>query len=204
MLKVGLTGSIATGKSFVCGVFSGLGCHVLDADQASRTVVEKGSPGLAKVVDAFGNSVLSPDGSLDRKMLGSIVFADTERRELLNSIIHPLVIELQDQWVDEIEKKTENAIVIVDAALMIESGGYKRFQKLIVVWCEKEVQLKRLMERDGLAVEDAEKRINSQLPQEEKRKFADFEINTTMGFDSATRQAQKVFLELEKAEKFDR
>src|SRR6187549_512776 len=119
MLKVGLTGSIAVGKSFVCGVFRDLGCAVLDADQVARDVVEPGTVGLKRVVEEFGDSVLREDGSLDRPKLGSIVFADEEKRLLLNSIIHPLVFESQNAWLDEVEAKDPEAIAIVDAALMI-------------------------------------------------------------------------------------
>src|SRR5688572_19090814 len=127
MLKVGVTGSIAVGKTFVCECFRELGCYVLDADQTSREMVEPGTFGLERIANAFGNGVLQNDGTLDRKKLGEIVFGDEEKRELLNSIIHPLVIEKQDLWITQREAEDPNGIAIVDAALMIESGGYKRF-----------------------------------------------------------------------------
>src|SRR5690606_31385123 len=98
MLKVGLTGSIAVGKSYVLSVLAELGCRVLDADRTAREVVEPGTPGLARIAEEFGEEVLAPDGSLDRKHLGAIVFADVEKRELLNSIVHPLVFAEQDRW----------------------------------------------------------------------------------------------------------
>ena len=151
MKKVGLTGSIAVGKSFVCSVFRELGCAVLDADQVARDVVEPGTKGLELVVQAFGGSVLLRDGRLDRAKLGSIVFADEEKRLQLNSIIHPLVFEVQARWLRDRETEDPDGIAIIDAALMIESGGYRRFDKLIVVWCEPELQLQRLMTRDGLS-----------------------------------------------------
>src|SRR5436190_6782242 len=141
MLKVGLTGSIAVGKSFVCECFRELGCHVLDADTTARKVVEPGTEGLRRIVDEFGGEVLHLTGELDRKKLASIVFDDEEKRNLLNSMVHPLVIEEQDRWLGECEKLDPNGIAIVDAALLIESGGYKRFDKIIVVWCEPEIQL---------------------------------------------------------------
>ena len=183
MLKVGLTGSIAVGKSFVCGVFRKLGCHVLDADDTAREVVEKGSEGLRRVVKEFGSQVLADDGSLDRKKLGAIVFNDDAKRQLLNSIVHPLVIEKQNEWIAEREAEDPSGIAIVDAALMIESGGYKRFDRLIVVWCEPDIQLARLIKREGLSKADAERRIASQMPQDEKKKFADFLIDTSEGFE---------------------
>src|SRR5580765_4900494 len=125
MLKVGLTGSIAVGKSYVCEVFRELGCHVLDADKTAREVVEPATDGLQYVVKVFGEGVLTADGHLDRKKLGAIVFADDEKRQLLNSIIHPLVISAQDDWITTLERIDPDGIAISDAALMIESGGYK-------------------------------------------------------------------------------
>lgn len=193
MLRVGLTGSIAVGKSFVLSVFRELGCHVLDADKTAREVVEPGTVGLRKIVEHFGEEVLQDDGSLDRKALGSIVFADNNKRELLNSIVHPLVIGEQDRWLNEREAEDPDGIAIIDAALMIEAGSYKRFDALIVVWCEPAIQLKRLQLRDGLAEEDALRRISSQMPQDEKKRYADFLIDTSNGFDDTRRQVAEVF-----------
>ena len=196
MLKVGLTGSIAVGKSFVCDVFRELGCRVLDADKTAREVVESGTDGLRQIVHEFGTGILTLDGALDRKKLGAIVFADEEKRQLLNSIVHPLVIEAQDRWMKTFEKTEPEGIAIIDAALMIESGGYKRFDKLIVVWCEPAIQLKRLMLRDNLSEIDAEKRIGTQMPQDEKKRFADYLIDTSGGFDETRKQTIDVFHQL--------
>lgn len=193
MLKVGLTGSIAVGKSFVCECFRELGCHVLDADMTARDVVRPGMAGLARIVAEFGDEVLLPDGSLDRKKLGSVVFADYEKRLKLNSIVHPLVIEAQDKWLKDVESKEPNGVAIIDAALMIESGGYKRFNKLIVVWCKPDIQLQRLISRDGLTADEALRRIGTQMPQEEKKRFADFLIDTSLGFEDTRKQVRKVF-----------
>lgn len=196
MLKVGLTGSIAVGKSYVCSVFAELGCHVLDADQTAREVVAPGTFGLERVVHEFGYEVLTPFGELDRKRLGAIVFADENKRKLLNSIVHPLVINAQDRWLRDHEDKDPNGIAIVDAALMIESGGYRRFDKLIVVWCDAAIQLQRLMLRDNLSREDAQKRIDSQMPQEEKKQYADHLIDTSNGFEDTRKQTVEVFEKL--------
>jgi dephospho-CoA kinase len=196
MLKVGLTGSIAVGKSFVCEVFAELGAFVLDADLTAREVVEPETRGLRQIVDAFGHDVLQPNGELDRNKLGAIVFADNEKRQLLNSIVHPLVHEKQTEWLAEREIDDPNGIAIIDAALMIESGGYKRFDKIIVVWCDSDIQLKRLMLRNNLSEDEALKRINSQMPQDEKKLFADFLIDTSDGFESTREQAELVFQKL--------
>ena len=193
MLKVGLTGSIAVGKSFVLGVLAELGCRVLDADKTAREVVDPATPGLNAVVAAFGNKVIREDGTLDRSRLGAIVFSDEAKRQLLNSILHPFIIKAQDDQLNRWQNETPQGIAVVDAALMIESGGYLRFDKLIVVHCRPEVQLDRLVARDGLSPLDAEKRIAAQMPQEEKMKHADFLIDTSEGFASARIQTEAVF-----------
>ncbi len=196
MLKVGLTGSIAVGKSFVCEVFRKLGVFVLDADQTAREVVEPNTKGLKAIVENFGAEVLQSNGELDRIKLGATIFADEAKRQLLNSIVHPLVIEKQNNWLREKEAENPNNISIIDAALMIESGGYTRFDKLIVVWCDSATQLQRLVSRNNLSEREALKRINAQMPQEEKKRYADFLINTTHGFESARRQTVEVFEQL--------
>lgn len=196
MMKVGLTGSIAVGKSYVCDVLRELGCHVLDADLTSREVVKPSTKGLTQLVVAFGKDVLLADGSLDRKRLGDIVFDDEEKRHTLNAIVHPLVIESQNNWIRDVEKQDPNGIAVVDAALMIETGGYKRFDKLIVVWCKSALQLKRLMLRDNLSQIDAQKRIDAQMPQDEKKRFADYLIDTSDGFESTRDQTVDIVSQL--------
>ncbi len=196
MLRIGLTGSIGVGKSFVAGVLAELDCHVLDADQAAREVVAPGSAGLSAVVGAFGEGVLHEDGTLDRQQLGSLIFADHRQRHLLNSILHPYIIALQDEQLREWEAMDPEGIAVVDAALMIESGGFKRFDKLIVVHCRPEVQIRRLMVRDNLTREEAQKRIDAQMPQEEKQKFADYLIDTSEEFESTRKRTGEVYEEL--------
>lgn len=196
MLKIGLTGSIAVGKSYILEVFRELGAVVLDADLTAREVVEPDTKGWNLIVDNFGQSVLQSDKQIDRVKLGAIVFADEAKRQLLNSIVHPLVFEAQNQWLVARETENPRNIAIIDAALMIESGGYKRFEKLIVVWCQPEIQLARLMLRNNLTKEEALKRINAQMPQEEKKRFADYLIDTSEGFESSKQQVIEVFRQL--------
>src|ERR1700754_1744471 len=196
MLRVGLTGSIGVGKSFVASVFVELGCHVLDADQTAREVVMPGTPGLKALTEAFGEEILSIDGTLDRKRLGALIFADQSERQRLNHILHPFIIARQDEIMNEWEAEDPNGIGIVDAALMIESGGYKRFDKLIVVHCRPEVQLERLMLRDKLSSEEAQRRIDAQMSQEEKKSFADYLIDTSDGFEPTREQTIRVYEEL--------
>jgi dephospho-CoA kinase len=199
MLRVGLTGSIGVGKSFVAGVLEELGCHVADADQTAREVVVPESPGLAAVVAAFGADVLREDGTLDRKKLGAIVFTDQKKRELLNSILHPYIIARQDELLREWERKDPFGIGIIDAALMIESGGYKRFDKLVVAHCRPEVQLERLRKRDGLSESEARQRIDAQMPQAEKFKFADYLIDTSEGLEATRARTAEVFSKLQES-----
>lgn len=196
MLKVGLTGSIAVGKSFVCEVFRELGAFVLDADTTAREVVAPETEGLQRVVETFGSEFLLPNGELDRLKLGAAIFGDEAKRQLLNRIVHPLVIEKQNEWLQTRTRENPNAIGVVDAALMIESGGYKRFERLIVVWCEPSIQLKRLMLRNNLTAADALKRIAAQMPQAEKKRFADFLIDTSEGFEPTRRQTTEIFGQL--------
>jgi dephospho-CoA kinase len=193
MLRVGLTGSIGVGKSFVGSVFVQLGCRLLDADDTARDVVLAGTPGLKAIVEEFGKDVLQANGTLDRKSLAGIVFSDQGKRQRLNSILHPLIIERQDEILREWESEDPDGIGIVDAALMIESGGYKRFDKLVVVHCRPEVQLERLMLRNGLSRIEAQKRIDSQMPQEEKQKFADYLIDTSDGFEPTRQRTKEVY-----------
>jgi dephospho-CoA kinase len=198
MLRVGLTGSIAVGKSFVTSVFEELGCHVLDADQTAREVVMPGSPGLSAVESEFGKEVLQEDGGLNRQFVASLVFSDEAARLRLNSILHPFIIKSQDDTLRKWERQDPNGIGLVDAALMIESGGYKRFDKLVVVHCRPEVQLERLMLRSDLTRAQAEERINSQMPQEEKQKFADYLIDTSDGFEPTRHRTVEVYNELKR------
>lgn len=196
MLRVGLTGSIAVGKSFVSSVLAELGCHVLDADETAREVVEPDSPGLREVVAKFGPEVLQVNGTLDRPKLGALVFADANKRAALNSILHPYIIARQDERLREWEALDPHGIAVVDAALMIESGGYKRFDKLIVVHCREEVQIQRLMMRSNLTRTEAERRIAAQMPQAEKQKFADYLIDTSDGFETARKNTVMVHEQL--------
>lgn len=196
MLRVGLTGSIGVGKSFVAAVLNDLGCYVLDADQTAREAVAKNTPGLRAVVEAFGEGILRADQTLDRARLGAIVFADESKRTLLNSILHPLVIAAQDEQLRLWEAQDPNGIGVIDAALMIESGGYVRFDKLIVVHCQTEIQLQRLMARNNLMREEAVARIAAQMPQEEKLRYADYRIDSSDGFDSARAQTENVYHQL--------
>src|SRR5262249_45395323 len=160
MLRVGLTGGIATGKSTVGAMFVELGCHLIDSDRITYEVLRPGQTVHAAVVKEFGNRILSPDGTIDRRILGDIVFReDPQTRAKLNSLVHPAVIRHQQQWLKEMEAKDPHGIAIVDAALMIEAGTYRNYDKVIVVMCSPEIQKQRLRARSELSEDQIEARI---------------------------------------------
>lgn len=196
MLKVGLTGSIAVGKSFVVSVLAELGCVVFDADKIAHSVMEPGQAAYLDLVQEFGEGILGTDGAIDRAKLGAIVFADAQRRQRLNEIVHPRVIDAQNRLLNEAAARHPEGIAIIDAALMIESGGYKRFDKLIVVYCDRETQVARLMKRNQISREDAERRINAQMSSEEKRRYADYEIDTSGTFEETRQRVIALYQQL--------
>ena len=173
MLRVGLTGGIASGKSTVSRMLAEKGIPVIDADAIAREVVEPGSEGLAEVAGAFGPGVLTPKGRLDRARLGERIFSDGAERRKLESILHPRIIGEQDRRLDGLERRGEAPFAVVDAALMIESGGYRRFDVLVVVDCPEAQQIERLRARNGLDAAAAAARIKAQMPLSEKVKLAD-------------------------------
>jgi len=196
MLKVGLTGSIAVGKSFVLASLGELGCATFDAAKIAHLVMEPGREAYSEIRQEFGAGVMAEDGRIDRAKLGAIVFADSERRKRLNQIVHPRVIEEQNRMLGEAEAADPKGIAVIDAALMIESGGYKRFDKLIVVFCDRETQIARLMRRNHITREDAERRVAAQMSSEEKRRYADYEINTEGTMEETRQRVIEVYNEL--------
>lgn len=196
MLKIGLTGSIAVGKSFVVSVLKELGCVIFDADIIAHSVMEPGKAAYADIVREFGEGVLREDQTIDRAKLGAIVFADTVRRQRLNEIVHPRVFEEQNRLLAAAVAANPNSIAVLDAALMIESGGYKRFDKLIVVFCDREAQIERLRKRNQITRADAEQRIAAQMSSDEKRRYADYEINTNGSMEETRERVQQVYDQL--------
>ena len=176
-LLVGLTGSIATGKSTVSAMFRSLGCVVLDADVLAREVVEPGEPALAQIVEEFGREVLQPDGTLDRKRLGAIVFGDPARRKRLEQITHPAIRDRFLRHLAELEARGFDGIVLWDAPVMIETGGHRAMEKLVVVATDEATQQARLQARDGIEAVEAARKIGSQMPVAEKAKLADYVID---------------------------
>jgi dephospho-CoA kinase len=176
MKKVlGLTGGIACGKSTVAKLFEELGVEVVDADRVARDIVAPGTPGLAAIVEAFGEEMLLPDGSLDRRRLGGVVFTDSEKRRRLEAITHPRIAQEGLARLMALQS-TDAPYLLYEAALLVEGGSHRNFPGLIVVTTTPEQQLARLMERDGSTKEEAQARIDAQLPLKEKEALADIVI----------------------------
>jgi len=195
-LLVGLTGGIATGKSTVSALLRQLGCEIIDADLLAREVVEPGQPAWTTIVAEFGQDVLTGDGTLDRKKLGAIVFADPERRRRLEAITHPAIRERFQARLDELAEKGFTGIVIFDAAVMIESGNYKNMDRLVVVVTDEPTQMSRLQGRDGTDDAEGRRKIASQMPLSEKAKLADYVIDNSGDRHATAEQVRRVFAAL--------
>ncbi len=169
---IGLTGSIATGKSTVANMIKEMNIPVIDADKVAREVVEPGEKAYEQIVEYFGTEILFPDGTLNRKKLGTIVFQDEEKRNVLNSIVHPVIRERMDQQKEEYLAKGYNTVVL-DIPLLFEGNRQDEFDKVLLVAVSEETQLKRLLERDKMGKEDALNRIRSQMPIKDKIPLAD-------------------------------
>jgi dephospho-CoA kinase len=193
MLKVGLTGGLASGKSFVGQALAGLGCHLIKADEIGHQVLARGGEAFDPVVAEFGPGILAPDGSIDRKCLAAEVFASPERLAALTRLVHPPVIRRENEMTDEIGEREPEAIVVVEAAVMIEAGSHTRFDKMILAVCTPAQQVERAMLRDRISREKALARIRRQMPLEEKLKFADYVIDTSRDQADTLRQVQEVY-----------
>jgi dephospho-CoA kinase len=191
MLRVALTGGIATGKSYCLERFAALGASTIDADALAREAVMVGSPGLAAVVSAFGRDLIAADGSLDRPALGRIVFADAKARAALEAIIHPEVYRRIREWFANLPSGIR--VAIADIPLVFETGHNHDFDTVVVAACASETQLRRVIERDGLSETDARARIASQWPIEEKVRRAHEVVWTDQGFNETDRQVRDVF-----------
>ena len=192
MRKVGLTGGIASGKSTVSGMFRELGVPVIDADMIAREVVAPGSRALEAIVDAFGEEILTDEKSLNRARLGEIVFSDLSKKKVLEGILHPEIIAEQDRRLKDLEREGRTPVAIVDAAVMIESGSWKRFDSLVVVDCEESQQISRLRLRNGMNEDEAVRRVNAQMPLSEKVKYADHVIDNRGSIDDTRKQVEEL------------
>jgi dephospho-CoA kinase len=195
-LLVGLTGSIATGKSTVSQMFAHLGARVIDADLLAREVVMPGQPAYTRIVNEFGRGVVQEGGHLDRKALAAIIFTDEARRKRLEEITHPAIRIHQQRILSALEEEAFEGIVIWDVALLFESGGVDRMDRVVVVYTDPETERTRLMARDGSSEADARLRIGSQMPIAEKAKRADHVIDNSGTRAGTERQVRAVYAAL--------
>ncbi|WP_435921773.1 dephospho-CoA kinase [Paenibacillus sp. DYY-L-2] len=180
-MNIGLTGGIATGKSTVSQMLVKRGAALIDADVIAREIMEPGHPVLAKVAEHFGQTVLLPDGQLNRKKLGAIVFSDPGERKALEAITHPAIRQEMKRRMSELEAANPHRLVVADIPLLYESGLEVLYDEIMVVYVPRNLQLKRLMERDDLSLEEAEARLRAQMDIEMKREKADILIDNSLG-----------------------
>jgi dephospho-CoA kinase len=196
MLLVALTGGIATGKSIVAQVLEQLGCYIHESDTLAHELQAPETPAWKALVAHFGEKILNPDKTINRRILGTIIFSDKKERDFLNNLLHPLVIAKKRELVQKIEEVGSHKIFVSVAALTIEAGFTKFFDKIIVVHCDGEIQLKRLMERDSIDRNEALTKIKSQMPLDEKIKRADYIVDTSGSLRQTLEQAEQVYRNL--------
>ena len=199
MLRVGLTGGIACGKTNTLAEFQRLGVYGIDADQIGHEVIQPGGSAYSQVVERFGPEILNQDGTINRSRLGRIVFTDESSRRDLNQIVHPRILAEVERILCGLEDELSTLrpqVAMVDAALMVETGSYEKYDVILVVYCHPEIQLRRLMSRDGLSESDALLRIRSQMPLLEKVRYADFVLDNSNRLSDTQRQIHHTFLEL--------
>ena len=198
MLIVGLTGGVASGKTAVSRVLKEEGAYIIDADQIARELVQPHKPAWNELIRAFGQEILQEDGSIHRKKLAEKVFADPEQRKLLNQILHPRIKEEMDRRAKKIGEKDPEAIVVIDAPLIVELGDHREMDKLIVVTTTQTQQIERLKDRDGTSPKEALRIVSSQMPMEEKLKFADYVIQNEGSLEETKKRAKEIFKDLKK------
>ncbi len=196
MLRVGLTGGLASGKSLVGHALADLGCHLIEADAIGHEVLLSSGEAYAPVVGEFGPEILDESGAIDRRRLGALVFGHPERLAKLSSFVHPAVVRREERIIAGNEASDPQGIIVVEAAILVETGSYKRFARLIVAVCSREMQITRAMKRDGLSREEVLARLERQLPLEEKVKVADYVIDTSGTKEHALEQAREVYRSL--------
>jgi len=195
MLKVGLTGGIASGKSTVASLLRDQDCMVLEMDPLGHELLEPGQSVYDEVVREFGDSILGSGDAIDRSKLGAIVFADATKRARLNQILHPRILDVVLKWFAAVDRPRGPEFAVVEAALIVESGFRKQLDNLIVCWCTAQQQMERLLAR-GLTQEQAQLRISSQMPTEEKRKLADEVIDCSVSIEETDRQVKNLVARL--------
>ena len=192
MLKVGLTGGLACGKTFVGEALAKLGCHLIQADELGHQVLLPSGEAYADVVREFGQGILNEDGTIDRKHLAAEVFGKPERLETLNRLVHPHVFRRERELMEKFARSDPRGIVVVEAAIMIEAGTYKNYDRLILVECEEQQQIERSLKRDRTDRSEVLARLSRQMPLVEKQKFAHYVIDTSGTKEETARRVREV------------
>lgn len=193
MLRVGLTGGLASGKTFVGEELRRLGCHLIQADRLGHEVLAPEGEAHAAVVEFFGTGILDAEGRIDRKKLAAEVFSNPQQLAVLNGLVHPPVRKRAQEIADRYAESDPRAIVVMEAAILIETGGYQRFDSLVLVVCSEEQQIERAIGRDGLTREEAKARLSRQMPLTQKRNYADYVIDNSGTREETIRQTQAVY-----------
>ena len=200
MLKIGLTGGLACGKSFVGEALASYGCYLIRADELGHEALARGGAAFEPAVAEFGRDILDPSGEIDRRRLAARVFGDAEALARLNRLVHPAVQRREEQLMAEFRAREPQGIAVVEAAILIENGRYKSFDRLILVTCSEEQQVARAIHRGGLDEAEVRARLSRQMPLAEKRKFADFVIDTSGAKQETLRQTRAVYETLRRIE----
>ena len=195
-LKVGLTGGLASGKSFVAEELQRLGCEVVNADQLGHAVLMPGAEAYDDTVREFGAGILNADGTINRRLLAAEVFAHPARLERLNAFVHPAVRQRTARSVQDFFARSPSGIIVIEAAILVETGSYRNYDKLIVVFCTPEQQIQRAMKRDGITRKEAQSRLDRQMPLAEKVARADYVIDTSGEKESTVEQTRAVYGQL--------
>ncbi len=199
MYKIGLTGGICTGKTYVLKVLEEVGCYTAKADIIAKNIIfSEDSEISSKIIEVFGKDIYDTESGLNKEKFSKLLFEDPEKRNFINNFIHPLVAKERDKMYKELEKAKIHGYFIYESALLVESGTYKSFDKIIVTYTNPEEQMKRLIERDSIGEDEAVERIHAQFPVSEKLKVADYSIDTTGSFETTRKNTLETFHLLKK------
>ncbi len=199
MYKIGLTGGICTGKTYVLKILEEVGCYTTKADILAKNIIfSENSEISSKIIEVFGEDIYDKDSGLNKEKFSKSLFEDPEKRNFINNFIHPLVAKERDKMYKELEKAKIEGYFVYESALLVESGTYKSFDKIIVTYTNPEEQMKRLTERDNIQEEEAGKRIRAQFPVSEKLKVADYSIDTSGSFETTRKNTLETFHLLKK------
>jgi dephospho-CoA kinase len=198
MSYFGLTGGVASGKSTVARLLESLGARIIDADCVGHELLRRPYPAYQEIVGRFGNGILDSGREIDRKRLGDLVFADPAKLQELDAILHPRIITRVEELAAGYCAENSGAVIVVDAALLFEAGIGARFIRVLVVWCRREQQIERLMAKTGLSLQDAERRIAAQMPVDEKRRRADYQIDSSGSLEDTRAQVEALYPKLQR------